>query len=63
MFDLVVVHLPDRLGIAFPLIVQSLMITRRIGHTIVAPLLVMLGGLALRFVIVSAGQYSHWITP
>ena len=51
------------LGIAFPLLVQSLMITRRIGHTIVAPLLVMLGGLALRFVIVSAGQYSHWITP
>jgi formate-dependent nitrite reductase membrane component NrfD len=51
------------LGIAFPLVVQSLTIARRIGHTIVAPLLVMLGGLALRFVIVSAGQYSHWITP
>jgi formate-dependent nitrite reductase membrane component NrfD len=24
---------------------------------------VMVGGLALRFVIVSAGQYSHWISP
>ena len=51
------------LGIVFPLAVQSLMLARRIGHTVVAPLLVMLGGLALRFVIVSAGQYSHWITP
>ena len=26
----------------------------------IAPILVMLGGLALRFVIVYAGQYSHW---
>jgi formate-dependent nitrite reductase membrane component NrfD len=51
------------LGIVFPLAVQALMLARRIGHTVVAPLLVMLGGLALRFVIVSAGQYSHWITP
>jgi formate-dependent nitrite reductase membrane component NrfD len=51
------------LGIVFPLLVQSLMASHRIGHTLVAPLLVMLGGLALRFVIVSAGQYSHWISP
>jgi formate-dependent nitrite reductase membrane component NrfD len=39
------------------------MASRRIPHTLVAPALVMLGGLALRFVIVSAGQYSHWISP
>jgi len=51
------------LGIVVPLLIQSLMASHRIGHTLVAPLLVMLGGLALRFVIVSAGQYSHWISP
>ena len=50
------------LGIVLPLVLQSLMATHRIGHTVVAPLLVMLGGLALRFVIVAAGQYSHWVT-
>jgi protein NrfD len=51
------------MGIALPLAIQLLMSSHRIAHTIVAPLLVMAGGLALRFVIVSAGQYSHWITP
>jgi formate-dependent nitrite reductase membrane component NrfD len=48
------------LGIVFPLVIQSLAVTHRIIHTPVAPILVMLGGLALRFVIVSAGQFSHW---
>jgi formate-dependent nitrite reductase membrane component NrfD len=48
------------LGIVLPLVVQSLAVTHRVVHTPVAPILVMLGGLALRFVIVSAGQYSHW---
>jgi formate-dependent nitrite reductase membrane component NrfD len=51
------------LGILMPLTLQTLMATHRIGHTAVAPLLVIGGGLALRFVIVSAGQYSHWISP
>lgn len=51
------------LGIALPLAIQSLMAAHRIQHTLVAPLLVMAGGLALRFVIVSAGQYSQWISP
>lgn len=51
------------LGIMLPLALQLLVAAHRIGHTIVAPLLVMSGGLALRFVIVAAGQYSHWITP
>jgi len=32
----------------------------RIAHTSIAPVLVMLGSLALRFVVVYAGQYSHW---
>ena len=51
------------LGIVLPLVIQSLMASHRIAHTLLAPALVMAGGLALRFVIVSAGQYSHWISP
>jgi formate-dependent nitrite reductase membrane component NrfD len=51
------------LGLVLPLAIQSLMASHRIAHTLVAPLLVIFGGLALRFVIVSAGQYSHWISP
>jgi formate-dependent nitrite reductase membrane component NrfD len=51
------------LGIVLPLALQTLMASHRIAHTLVAPALVMSGGLALRFVIVSAGQYSHWISP
>jgi formate-dependent nitrite reductase membrane component NrfD len=49
------------LGIVVPLLVQSLAVAHRIAHTPVAPLLVLAGGLALRFVIVHAGQYSHWM--
>jgi formate-dependent nitrite reductase membrane component NrfD len=48
------------LGIVVPLIIQSLAVTHRVPHTPLAPVLVILGGLALRFVIVSAGQVSHW---
>jgi len=48
------------LGIVLPLIIQSLAVTHRVPHTPLAPVLVLLGGLALRFVIVSAGQVSHW---
>jgi protein NrfD len=48
------------MGILLPLLIQSLAVTHRIIHTPIAPVLVMLGGLALRFVIVSAGQLSHW---
>jgi formate-dependent nitrite reductase membrane component NrfD len=51
------------LGILLPLFLQSLMASHRIPHSMVVPLLVIGGGLALRFVIVSAGQYSHWISP
>jgi formate-dependent nitrite reductase membrane component NrfD len=49
------------LGIVLPLVIQSLAVTHRIAHTEIAPVLVLLGGLALRFVIVSAGQFSHWL--
>jgi formate-dependent nitrite reductase membrane component NrfD len=48
------------MGILLPLVIQSLAVTHRIIHTPLAPILVMAGGLALRFVIVSAGQLSHW---
>jgi formate-dependent nitrite reductase membrane component NrfD len=50
------------LGIVIPLIIQSLAVRHRIPHTPVAPILVIAGGLALRFVIVYAGQTSHWMT-
>jgi formate-dependent nitrite reductase membrane component NrfD len=47
-------------GILLPLVIQTLAVTHRIVHTPIAPILVMAGGLVLRFVIVSAGQFSHW---
>ena len=48
------------LGIVIPLIIQLLAVNHKIKHTPIAPLMVILGGLILRFIIVSAGQYSHW---
>ena len=48
------------LGILLPLGVQLLAVNHKIKHTPVAPILVILGGLILRFVIVFAGQASHW---
>ncbi len=47
-------------GILVPLFLQSLSATHRIAHTAVSPVLVILGALILRFVIVAAGQVSHW---
>ncbi len=51
------------LGIVIPLIIQLLAVNHKIRHTPVAPILVMAGGVILRFVIVYAGQYSHWAQP
>jgi protein NrfD len=48
------------LGIVVPLFVQTLAVRHRIAHTPVAPLLVLAGGVLLRFVLVVAGQTSHW---
>ena len=48
------------LGIVIPLIIQLLAVNHKIHHTPVAPLMVIVGGLILRFIIVAAGQYSHW---
>ncbi len=48
------------LGIVIPLIIQLLAVNHKIRHTAIAPIMVIVGGLVLRFIIVSAGQYSHW---
>jgi len=48
------------LGIVIPLIIQLLAVRHWIQHTPIAPIMVLAGGLALRWVIVSAGQFSHW---
>ena len=49
------------LGLVIPLVIQSLAVQHRIPHVPAAPILVIAGGLALRFVIVYAGQASHWM--
>lgn len=48
------------LGIVIPLIIQLLAVNHKIHHQPIAPAMVIIGGIILRFVIVSAGQYSHW---
>ncbi|MGB9771042.1 MAG: NrfD/PsrC family molybdoenzyme membrane anchor subunit [Candidatus Kapaibacteriota bacterium] len=48
------------MGIIIPLIIQILSVNNKIPHTNVAPIMVMLGGLILRFIVVYAGQFSHW---
>ena len=48
------------MGIIIPLFIQMLAVNSKIRHTPVAPIMVLLGGLVLRFVIVYAGQYSHY---
>jgi protein NrfD len=48
------------LGMVIPLILQVMAVLHKIKHTAAAPLLVLSGGLILRFVIVYAGQLSHW---
>jgi formate-dependent nitrite reductase membrane component NrfD len=47
------------LGILAPLALQGLELRRRIPHTVVPALLVLVGGLTLRWVMVNAGQASH----
>ncbi|MCS7041587.1 MAG: polysulfide reductase NrfD [Bryobacteraceae bacterium] len=47
-------------GIALPAWLERLERRRRIAHSAVAPVLVLFGGLALRAVILLAGQASHW---
>lgn len=47
-------------GIIIPLIIQLLAVNHKIHHTPIAPIMVIIGGLILRFIIVAAGQQSHW---
>lgn len=47
------------LGILAPLALQGLELGHRIPHTVLPALLVLVGGFALRWVIVNAGQASH----
>jgi protein NrfD len=49
------------LGILVPLALQGLELNRAIPHTVFPAVLVLLGGLALRWVMVSAGQASHFM--
>ena len=51
------------LGILLPLVLQSLELNNRIRHTIAPVILVLFGGIALRFILVYAGQQSHWFQP
>lgn len=48
------------LGILIPLFIQLLAVNHKVKHMPIAPVLVIFGGLVLRFVIVYAGQISHW---
>ncbi len=48
------------MGVVIPLFVQLLAVNSKIRHTPIAPIMVLFGGLVLRFVVVSAGQYSHY---
>lgn len=48
------------LGILLPLILQTLELQHRIRHTLAPSVLVIFGGIALRFILVYAGQESHW---
>jgi protein NrfD len=48
------------LGIVLPLVLQTLELQNRIRHTLAPSVLVIFGGIALRFILVYAGQQSHW---
>lgn len=48
------------MGIVLPLILQTLELQNHIRHTIAPSVLVIFGGIALRFILVYAGQQSHW---
>ncbi|MFN3781470.1 MAG: NrfD/PsrC family molybdoenzyme membrane anchor subunit [Candidatus Kapaibacteriota bacterium] len=48
------------IGIIIPLIIQIFSVNNRIPHTNIAPIMVLFGGLILRFIVVYAGEYSQW---
>lgn len=50
------------LGIIAPMALQALELGHRIPHTVLPAVLVLAGGFALRWVLVNAGQASHFVT-
>ena len=48
-------------GMVIPLFIQLMAVNHKIKHTPVAPIMVIAGGVLLRFVFVYAGEYSHWL--
>lgn len=50
------------LGIVVPIALQALELSHRIPHTVLPALLVLVGGFALRWVLVNAGQASHFVS-
>jgi protein NrfD len=48
-------------GVLTPIVLQALELTHRIPHTVVPALLVLVGGYALRWVMVNAGQMSQLV--
>ncbi|MGE5354090.1 MAG: NrfD/PsrC family molybdoenzyme membrane anchor subunit [Acidobacteriota bacterium] len=49
------------LGIIIPFLLQVLTLKSKVRHSAIPALMVIFGGLLLRFVIVYAGQYSHYL--
>jgi formate-dependent nitrite reductase membrane component NrfD len=49
------------MGILLPLVLQTLELNKRIQHTLAPAMLVVFGGIALRFILVFAGQESDWL--
>jgi formate-dependent nitrite reductase membrane component NrfD len=49
------------LGIVLPIALQALELGHRISHTMLPAILVLAGGFALRWVLVNAGQASHFV--
>ncbi len=49
------------LGLLFPALLELLEINNKVAKTKISALLVLAGGLLLRFVIVGAGQFTHWV--
>ena len=47
-------------GILTPLFIQTAELSGKIRHTAAPAVLVIIGGFALRWILVSAGQTSHW---
>jgi formate-dependent nitrite reductase membrane component NrfD len=50
------------LGIVAPIALQALELRHRIPHTVLPAVLVLAGGFALRWVLVNAGQASHFVS-